>query len=194
MKTIDCRGQKCPQPVIQTRKAMLADPSSKLLVLVDDQACQENITRLATNMGYDVSVESKDAVNHLGLKPGATTSSVSIPKSAGGPTIITIGSELMGEGDPELGKVLMKNFIFSLTEADAAPEAIYFFNSGIKLTIKGSDVIEPLEALTNRGVDVASCGLCLEYYEAKETLAVGRISNMLELVNDLNAAGNIIKI
>ena len=88
----------------------------------------------------------------------------------------------------------MKNFIFTLTEADIVPDAIYLVNSGVRLTIVGSDVLEPLEELANRGVDIASCGLCLEYFDAKDSLAVGRISNMLELVNALEGAGSIVRL
>jgi selenium metabolism protein YedF len=100
----------------------------------------------------------------------------------------------MGSGDPELGRILTKNFIFTLTEADLVPDAIYLVNSGVRLTISGSGVLEPLEELANRGVDIASCGLCLEFFDAKDSLAVGRISNMLELVNALEGAGNIIRL
>ncbi len=99
----------------------------------------------------------------------------------------------MGSGDSKLGQILMKNYIFTLTEADVTPDAIYFVNNGVKLTIGGSDVLEPLEELANRGVDIASCGLCLEFFGAKDSLVVGRISNMLELVNALAGAGNIIR-
>ncbi len=70
MKTIDCRGQQCPQPVIQTRKLMLEEPGSVLEVLVDDQACQDNVSRLATTMGYSIKVEKSGAATRLELSPG----------------------------------------------------------------------------------------------------------------------------
>ena len=194
MKTIDCRGQQCPQPVIQTRQAMLAEPSRVLQVLVDDQACKENVSRLAKTLGYEVKVHTEEAAIQLELTPGEQPAVNQEKASAAGPTIIFIGSDQMGHGDDKLGQILMKNFIFTLTESDITPDAIYCVNSGVKLTIGGSDVIEPLEALANRGVDIASCGLCLEFFDAKESLTVGRISNMLELVNALQGAGNIIRL
>jgi selenium metabolism protein YedF len=194
MKTIDCRGQQCPQPVIQTRKLMLAEPDTVLEVLVDDQACRDNVSRLATTMGYSIELEKTGAATRLKLTPGEKPIEEHVTAATTGPKIIFIGSDQMGSGDPKLGQILMKNFIFTLTEADIVPDAIYFVNSGIKLTIGGSDVLEPLEELANRGVDIASCGLCLEYFDAKDSLAVGRISNMLELVNVLEGAGNIISL
>lgn len=194
MKTIDCRGQQCPQPVIQTRKLMLEEPGSVLEVLVDDQACQDNVSRLATTMGYNIEVQESGAATRLELSPGKTPEQKQSTVSATGPRIIFIGSDQMGSGDPELGRILMKNFIFTLTEADLVPDAIYCVNSGVRLTISGSEALEPLEELANRGVDIASCGLCLEFFDAKDALAVGRTSNMLELVNALEGAGNIIRL
>ena len=194
MKTIDCRGQQCPQPVIQTRKLMLEEPGSILEVLVDDQACQDNVSRLATTMGYNIEVQESGAATRLELSPGKTPEQKQSTVSATGPRIIFIGSDQMGSGDPELGRILMKNFIFTLTEADLVPDAIYCVNSGVRLTISGSEALEPLEELANRGVDIASCGLCLEFFDAKDALAVGRTSNMLELVNALEEAGNIIRL
>ena len=194
MKTIDCRGQQCPQPVIQTRKAMLAAPGESLQVLVDDRACEANVSRLAKTLGYNIKVHNLENAIQLELTPGEKQENALEKTQATGPTIVFIGSDQMGHGDPKLGQILMKNFIFTLTESDTTPEAIYCVNSGVKLTIGGSDVIEPLEVLANRGVDIASCGLCLEFFDAKDSLAVGRISNMLELVDALEGAGNIIRL
>lgn len=194
MKTIDCRGQQCPQPVIQTRHAMLAEPGSALQILVDDQPCQDNVSRLAKTLGYGIKVHTEEKSIRLELTPGETAPAKQKMASTTGPTIIFIDSDQMGHGDPKLGQILMKNFIFTLIESDTTPDAIYCVNNGVKLTIGGSDVIEPLAELANRGVDIASCGLCLEFFEVKEALVVGRISNMLELVNALAGAGTIIRL
>ncbi len=194
MKSIDCRGQQCPHPVIQTRKLMLAEPDSVLQVLVDDQVCKENVARLAATMGYGIDVEETDQMIRLELRPGESLEESRAITAPSEPKVLFIGSDQMGSGDPELGQILMKNFIFTLTESDAAPDAIYLVNSGVKLTIKGSEALEPLAELANRGVDIASCGLCLEFFNAKDDLVVGRISNMLELVNALQGAGNIIRL
>ncbi|MEN8730589.1 MAG: sulfurtransferase-like selenium metabolism protein YedF [Desulfuromonadales bacterium] len=194
MKSIDCRGQQCPQPVIQTRKLMLAEPGNVLQVLVDDQVCRDNVARLAATMGYGIDVEETGQMIRLELSPGEQQEKSHAATAASGPRVLFIGSDQMGSGDAELGRILMKNFIFTLTEADTAPDAIYCVNSGVRLTIKGSEVLEPLEELADRGVDIASCGLCLEFFEVKDSLAVGRVSNMLELVNALEGAGSIIRL
>ena len=194
METLDCRGQQCPQPVVQTRQLMLAQPASTLKVLVDDDVARDNVTRLAKSLGYTASIDQAEATFEISLVPGDPPKKAETSTSNSGPTVLFIGSDEMGSGDAKLGQILMKNFIFTLIEADKTPDAIYFVNSGVKLTVGGSDVIEALEKLANRGVDIASCGLCLEFFEVKEALSVGRISNMLELVNALEGAGNIIRL
>jgi selenium metabolism protein YedF len=194
MRTIDCRGQQCPQPVIETRKTMLEEPGMVLHVLVDDQVCKDNVSRLATTLGYAVKVEAIGEKIRLELTPGEAPAKAMASEVASGPSIIFIGSDQMGHGDSKLGQILMKNFMFTLIESDNTPDAIYCVNNGVKLTINGSDVLEPLAELANRGVDIASCGLCLEFFGAKESLAVGRVSNMLELVNALQGAGNVIRL
>ena len=194
METLDCRGQQCPQPVVQTRKLMLAQPASALKVLVDDDVSRDNVTRLAKSLGYSASVNQVESNFEISLTPGLAPEKAIVGTAKPGPSVIFIASDEMGRGDSKLGQILMKNFIFTLIEADTSPDAIYFVNNGVKLTVGGSDVIEPLAELANRGVDIASCGLCLEFFNVKETLAVGRISNMLELVNALESAGNIIRL
>jgi len=194
METLDCRGQQCPQPVVQTRKLMLAQPASAFKVLVDDDVSRDNVTRLAKSLGYSVSVNQVEENFEISLTPGVAPEKAIAGTAKTEPTVIFIASDEMGRGDTKLGQILMKNFIFTLIESDTSPDAIYFVNNGVKLTVGGSDVIEPLAELANRGVDIASCGLCLEFFNVKETLAVGRISNMLELVNALEGAGNIIRL
>lgn len=193
MKTLDCRGQQCPHPVIQTRQQMLATPQQPIRVLVDGTISRDNISRLAGSLGYSVLVTEQGHLFQLDLTPGVAV----VPKTGSdltpGPTLVLIGSDQMGSGDVKLGQILMKNFIFTLTEGDATPDTIYFVNGGVKLTVGGSDVLEPLEKLACSGVDIASCGLCLEFFGLKEALAVGRISNMLEIVNNLHTAGRIIR-
>jgi selenium metabolism protein YedF len=194
MELLDCRGQQCPQPVVQSRKLMLAQPTHRLKILVDDTDARDNVARLAKTLGYAVSIDQAGGTFEIELVPGETPKQRGPASSSFGPTIIFIGSDQMGHGDPKLGQVLMKNFIFTLIESDSTPDAIYCVNNGVKLTISGSEVIEPLAALADRGVDIASCGLCLEFFGVKEALEVGRVSNMLELVNALQGAGNIIRL
>jgi selenium metabolism protein YedF len=99
----------------------------------------------------------------------------------------------MGTGDDELGHILLKNFLFTLNELLVPPDAILFINSGVKLTATGSEVIEALEKLACNGVDIAACGLCLEFFGIKDQLKVGRATNMLDIVEQLHQAARVIR-
>ena len=194
MVTLDCRGQQCPQPVIQVRRQLLAEPGTPLQVLVGDPAARDNVGRLATSYGYRVTVSEADGAFRLDLAPAAANASAPRPAApAAGPTVVLVASDQIGHGDPQLGRVLMKNFLFTLTEGDASPDLMLFLNGGARLTVAGSEVLEPLQKLADLGTDIATCGLCLEFFHLKESLAVGRVSNMLETVNALQGAGRVIR-
>lgn len=192
MITIDCRGQQCPQPVVQVRRQMLAEPAAPLRVVVDDPAARDNIGKLAAGRGYAVNIAVEGSLFRLDLTPGDRVSSNQAAPAAG-PTVVLIASEEMGSGDAKLGRILMKNFLFTLAENDVAPDLLLFVNGGARLTAGGSDLLEVLEKLIQLGSDVATCGLCLEYFEIKDALAVGRVTNMLEIATALQGAGRIVR-
>ena len=187
MIKLDYSQHKCPYPVVETRKQMLANPEQGLEVLVGDQAGRDNVSRLAAKMGYQASAETVTEGYLVLLTPSEQvqqTSSTANPTSSpvsSGKTVIYCGSDRMGDGDDGFGLLLLKNFLTTLLEMDPLPDNILFVNSGINLTTKGSDMIEVLEKLVQRGVDIASCGLCLDYYNKKEDLLVGRTTNMYEM-------------
>jgi selenium metabolism protein YedF len=99
----------------------------------------------------------------------------------------------MGNGNEELGKVLIKGFIYALTEVGKLPNTIIFYNGGAKLSVKKSSVIEDLQKLEQLGVEILTCGTCLDYYNIKDDLAVGKITNMYSILEKMNAADKIIK-
>ncbi|MHB8708788.1 MAG: sulfurtransferase-like selenium metabolism protein YedF [Desulfuromonadales bacterium] len=192
MVILDCRGQQCPQPVVLVRRQMLSAPDAPLQVLVDDPAARDNVGRLANSRGYRVKVEQAEGAFRLELAPGEQPAGTPAPAVAG-PTVVFIASDQMGNGDPKLGQILMKNFFFTLAENDSAPDLLLFVNGGARLTVEGSDIIEPLQKMVDLGADIATCGLCLEYFGLKESLAVGRVTNMLEIATALQGAGRIIR-
>lgn len=207
MHTIDCRGMQCPKPVLEARKYLLANPGAGAVVLVGDEIAQANVTRLATKEGYTVESQSMDDHIRLTLtlqeglecQPPPVDNSVERgPQPAANTTqnlgnIVYISSNCMGKGSDELGEILMRNFIFTLCEVKPLPTAILFVNSGVKLTCTDSQVLEPLRLLEQQGVKIASCGLCLEFFELKEQLKVGEVSNMLDIIEALTAAGKIVQ-
>jgi selenium metabolism protein YedF len=191
MLIIDCRGQQCPQPVVQVRRQMQATPGASLQVLVSDSTARDNVGRLAASQGYQVKVEQTGGTFQLELGPGEKPDEA-VDHTVSGPTVVLVASDQMGSGDAKLGQILMKNFLFTLAENDSAPDQLLFVNGGAKLTVGGSDVIEPLQKLAGLGADIATCGLCLEFFGLKEALAIGRATNMLEIATALQNAGRVI--
>jgi len=193
MSTLDCRNQQCPAPVIATRKALLDAPGESLTVLVSDETARENVSRLAASQGFAVAVNESEGVYTLTLSPGEQPQTPETGAAIQGKTVLFVTSDKLGEGDPELGTILLRNFLITLNDASSRPDTILFLNSGVKLVVEGAETIEALNNLACDGVDIAACGLCLEFYGLKEKLSVGRVSNMLETVETLQSAGRIIR-
>lgn len=192
MSLLDCRGQQCPLPVVQVRRQILAAPGTPLQVLVSDPVARDNVSRLAASLGFQVSVEQTGDTYRMELAPGEQTAATA-GRVASGPTVVFIASDQMGNGDPSLGHLLLKNFLFTLAENDTAPDQVLFVNAGARLTTEGSDVLEALQKLADLGADIATCGLCLEFFGLKESLRIGRTTNMLEIVTALQTAGRTVR-
>mgnify|MGYP003248336708 CR=1 FL=1 len=100
--------------------------------------------------------------------------------------------EVLVDND-ELGKVLIKGFIFAVTQLDKLPKTMLFYNGGATLTTEGSDSLEDLKSLEAQGVEIMTCGTCLDYYGLKDKLAVGSVTNMYSIVETQAKATKIIK-
>ena len=107
--------------------------------------------------------------------------------------VVVLSSNQMGQGDEALGKLLMKGFVFALTQQDMLPETILLYNSGAFLSCEDSDNLEDLKTLEAQGVEIMTCGTCLNFYGLTEKLAVGSVTNMYVIVEKLTQAGNVVK-
>lgn len=192
MKKIDCRDMACPAPVISVKKALEED--TELLVLLDDGAPRENVSRFARNRGCHVSEERVGTGWALSITAGPTALAPVVAASAGGDQVLLITSSCLGDGPPELGGLLMKNFIHTLLETASIPTHLFFMNSGVLLTTEGSDVLEALGKLRGMGVEILSCGLCLDFFGLKEKLRVGGTTNMLTTADTLLSAARVIRL
>ncbi len=192
-KIVDARGLDCPQPVILTKKAMdEGDGLDELITIVDRDVARENIKRLAQSQGYEYNVEEKDGDYHIHML--ITSSLEQKDPSASADIVILIKSNLFGEGDQELGKVLMKGFLYTLNELETNLKTLIFMNKAIFLTTEGSPVLEHIQALEKKGVEVLSCGTCLDFYQETENLVVGKITNMYSAVETMGRATKTITI
>lgn len=107
---------------------------------------------------------------------------------------ILITTDRLGAGDAELGRVLMRNFIYALARAERAPVAVMLANEGVRLACEGSEVLDDLRLLVEAGVTVRSCGTCLDFLDLKESLAVGVVGTMVELVDAVTGDDGIVTI
>ncbi|OLS03411.1 sulfurtransferase-like selenium metabolism protein YedF [Tissierella creatinophila] len=184
-KEIDARAMDCPRPVIMTKKELDNLKEGSITTIVDNDVARENVSKLVASMGYNFNVEEKDGDFYINInKDGEMVEEVKEDKKLKNMTI-GISSDTMGSGDDTLGKILMKSFIYTVSETEPYPSTIVFYNGGVRLTVEGSEVIDELIALEGKGVEIISCGTCLDFLELKERLKVGSISNMYTIYEKL---------
>ena len=201
MTTVDARGEICPIPLIKAKEAIKnLNGAGDVEVLVDNETAVKNVTKLAESTGAAVTSEKlgegeyKVKINAAGNAEAAVTEA---GDSCGcfvtGDTIAVFSSDKMGQGNEELGGVLIKGCIYAITQLEELPKKMIFYNGGAKLTCEGSDSLEDLKNLESQGVEIMTCGTCLDYYGLKEKLAVGTVTNMYSIVESMQQAGKIIK-
>jgi selenium metabolism protein YedF len=192
METIDCRNLSCPAPVINVKKAL--QEHAEIRVFLDDGASRENVTRFSRNRGCRVT-EERDGPGWILTITGAadTARPVSDTVSQGG-RVVMITSDRIGDGPEDLGRLLMKNFVHTLLETSELPNRMLFLNRGVFLTCEGSDILEALGKLHGMGVEIFTCGLCLDYFKIKEKLRAGATTNMLATAEYLLSADLVIKL
>jgi selenium metabolism protein YedF len=188
---VDARGLNCPIPVVRTKKALEGMEEGDLTVVIERPDGCQNVQRFAESQGCRVTVDEKDGLFYIHIRKEKTAQSASPKQSR---DIVFITTDRLGTGDQQLGEILMKAFLNTLWDAEPKPAKLLFLNDGIRLTTEGSEVLESLRLLEKAGVEIFSCGTCLEYYQLKDKLKVGAVTNMYETVETLLSAGKIIKI
>ena len=196
---IDATGKACPTPVILAKKELDAG-CSNLTVAVDNEAAVGNLTRLGNSLGLTVQVEKKEEkylVHFQGdaaaVSAPADQPAASCPASSG--YAVFIGKDHLGEGEGELGYLLMKMFLYTLSQGDAVPASILFMNSGVKLPAgEEQQVIDSLNELIAKGTEVLVCGTCLNFYGLTEQLKAGQVSNMYDILERMQSAAKVITI
>ena len=190
-KKLNCMGMACPLPVVEAKKAIDEMEDGLLEIEVDNETCVQNLRRLAAKYDFTVASESISDKEFL-VKMEVKKDHVLKGKQEDSCTVV-FSSDKMGEGDEELGKNLMKSFVFALSNVDPLPTAMVFYNRGAFLTSEDSPVLADLKNLEKAGVKIMTCGLCADYYKIKEKLGVGGISNMYEIVETQMESQKIIK-
>jgi selenium metabolism protein YedF len=203
-KTIDLRAAACPDPVVETRRAMGRRGTNEITVILDNDASCDHVTRMARNEGWEVQVDDRGMGEFIvTLKRsggGSGPAEVSGPEpstdaSADGSILpVLVESDGIGGGSEELGRMLMRAFVGSLREASPGPTHLIFMNRGVFLTTEGSLLLGDLKELESEGVSVLSCQTCLDYFKLMDGLRVGRAADMTEIVSLLLSSSRPFKI
>ena len=187
---VDARGKACPQPVIMARRALAQD--ADVTVIVDNETARGNVQGMARSQGHAVAVEERADGIYLHIRAVAPAAAPQPAAAAGGPNVILIAGDRIGRGPEELGAVLMRSLMHTLTEVSPLPEVIILVNEGVRLAVEGSPVLDDLRTLAGRGVQILACGTCLGFFELKDRVAVGTVSNMYTIAETLLAAGKVV--
>ena len=199
---LDARGKPCPQPVVLSLHALAQlKAGEELDVLVDNEAAVENLRRMAAQKGRSAVVTQEDNFWHVCIGDGNTASAPSAqPQAApaccapmGSAAVVAVGTDVMGRGSEELGRALIKSFLYALAQLEVPPVTLLFFNGGAKLTVEGSQSLEDLRTLEEAGTEILTCGTCLNHYGLTEQLAVGGVTNMYDIVEKLTHADLVVK-
>ncbi|MBA7605825.1 hypothetical protein ES703_12960 [subsurface metagenome] len=183
IKKIDARGLACPQPVVLTKNALDEIEEGIVEVTVDNEPASENIARLASNSGCNVEItkEGENLIVMIEKKKESLKEEREEKKTIS----VFVSSNTMGRGDDKLGKILIRAFFPTLFEIKPQPDKIIFMNSGVELTVEGSEVIDSLRMIEEEGMEILVCGTCLDFFNLKDKIKVGHISNMFEIVDSL---------
>jgi selenium metabolism protein YedF len=213
MNTVDARGQKCPMPLILTRRVIKLMVAGELLeVLVDSETARNNIRTYLQEQMCEPVVETlpdggwrlaatlsasfdplKRAEDYCSVgTPATAAAGAPAPAPRTGPVVVSLRGDLMGQGDDLLGAKLIGTFLIGLAEQEPLPTHVVLYNGGARLAIRGTSTGDSLVKLEQAGVNIAICGTCVDFFGLREQLACGKISNMYDITALLLAAAKVI--
>lgn len=191
MIKVNAVGEVCPKPVIMTKKALKEIESGIVEVSVDNETSKENVEKMAKEMGYTSQTAENNGVFVITINKTADVQKDESEKEEN--IVISIGSDKMGEGEEELGKILIKGFVYALTEMETLPKTILLYNKGVFLASTFDDTVKDLKVLEEKGVEILSCGTCANFYHVQDKLKVGTVTNMYTILERQMKASKVIK-
>jgi selenium metabolism protein YedF len=200
-KIVDARGLTCPQPVIKAKEALKGMEEGILKVLVDNEIAVQNVMKLGNYEGVSPVSEKRAEgefeilfhVNRESGNPVETEKEECLPDARKKGLVAVLSSDQMGGGNEELGRILMKGFVYAITQLEELPETVLLYNGGAKLSVEGSQSLEDLKNLEAQGVEILTCGTCLNFYELADKLKVGSVTNMYEIAEKMAGARLVIR-
>jgi selenium metabolism protein YedF len=196
MDLLNCKGLDCPQPVMETRDFLAAHPQcAEITVRVDNLAAARNVERFLGAQGFQVSIQGTDPdLKVEGRRSAGAACQIRKEdlEDLGQKTLIMVTQSGMGQGDDQLGALLMLNFLKTLKEMGKNLWRLVFVNAGVKLTIEGAETLPVLQELEKEGASILVCGTCLNHFSLLEKKQCGETTNMLDIVTSLQVADKVI--
>ncbi|MFA7348594.1 MAG: sulfurtransferase-like selenium metabolism protein YedF [Desulfurivibrionaceae bacterium] len=197
---LDCRGLACPQPVIRAKELLDSMAQGSVEVLVDNEAAQSNLERFGKSQGCGVEIRAAGDTRHITISKDTSAKDAAAAPAPEEyrcdlPTtglVVIIPAETMGRGNDALGGVLMRAYVKTIKNLSPLPAKIFFYNTGVKITATESDLIAPLKELAAQGVEIYSCGTCLDFFNLKDSLLVGQVTNMYEIMDAMAQAAKVV--
>ena len=209
MIKVNAMGDTCPIPVVKTKNAIKElNGAGEVMTLVDNEIAVQNLTKMANQKGYGVKSQKLGegqyevimTISENAVTAGEKTNeqseksqTICYPDARKKNTVVVLSAFTMGSGDDELGAILMKGFIYALSQQEALPSTILMYNSGVKISCEESPSIDDLKSLEAQGVEILTCGTCLNHYGLTDKLKVGEVTNMYVIAEKLSQADLIIK-
>jgi len=199
MEKINAIGDVCPVPVIKTKKALRT--TDVVEIVVDNEIATQNLKKMAEQLGYGYSMNQVSTKEYtVVIDKNKADDEVCMPMThvevnevKGESYSVFCDTQVMGRGDDVLGTTLMKGFFYALTEQDVLPDKVVLYNGGVHLAVEGSDVLEDLQTLLDKGVEVYACGACANFYGVTDQIKLAEITNMYRIVELMREANRVVK-
>ena len=203
MRIVDTKGQLCPAPLIAAKKALKDTVEGETFrILTDNQTSFDNLCRFLKDNGAGFQFEESEGVWTMTVT--RVTGDIvetkveeycvpAISHFEKGNYVVAITSDKMGDGDEELGHLLISNFIKALKDLDKLPQHMVFYNKGVTLAVNESPVIEHIKDLERMGVEIHLCATCVNFYKLEKSIVVGTLSNMYSIAEIMSSSGNVLK-
>jgi selenium metabolism protein YedF len=203
MRIVDTKGQLCPAPLIAAKKALKETAKGEsFIILTDNKTSFDNLCRFLKDNKADLTITESEGVWNLAVtrKSGDFVESriteycaPDVSHFEKGDYVVAFTSDKMGDGDDDLGHLLISTFVKALKDLDKLPQHMVFYNKGVTLAKINSPVIEYIKDLEKMGVEIHLCSTCVNYYKLENSMGVGTLSNMYSIAEIMASSGNVIK-
>ncbi len=195
MITVNAVGKACPEPVIMTRAAV-EKGAVELEVLVDNTVAVSNVTRFLEGQGFRVQHQENGSEFKLtARREGSAVSADPAPRPQGKARLaVLVAGKTLGREDKELGEVLIKGFLGTLSKLETPPAVLALMNEGVKLALPDASTCDHLKDLERAGTKILVCGTCTNHFGVTERVGVGTVSNMFEILEAVTGADKVLSV